>query len=75
MVKTFCASGESEVFKGAVHAAAGLIAASMAAYNITAWHFRRERHLAANGAIYTMAVAWEMKQTLRHLRRYMTVPM
>ena len=74
MVKTFCASGEKEAFKGAVHATAGLICASMAAYNIAAWYFRHETHLAANGAIYTMAVAWEVKQALRHLRRCIGAP-
>jgi hypothetical protein len=74
MVKTFCSSGESEAIKGAVHATAGVIAASMAAYNITAWYFRHETHLAANGVIYSMAVAWEIKQTFRHLRRYLEVP-
>jgi hypothetical protein len=69
VVQTFCASGESEGLKGAVHGAACVIAAAMAAYNITAWHFRHQPHLATNAVVYTLAVAWEMKQTLRHLRR------
>jgi hypothetical protein len=41
----------------------------MAVYNIAAWHFRRERHLGTNAVVYTLAVAWEAKQTLRHLNR------
>jgi hypothetical protein len=69
MVQTFCSSGQREGVKGAVHGAACVIAATMAAYNIAAWHFRRERHLGTNAVVYTLAVAWEAKQTLRHLRR------
>jgi hypothetical protein len=69
MVQTFCSSGQREGVKGAVHGAACVIAAAMAAYNIAAWHFRRERHLGTNAVVYTLAVAWEAKQTLRHLRR------
>ena len=69
MVETFCASGESEALKGAVHGAACVIAATMAAYNIAAWHFRHEPHLGTNAVVYTLATAWEVKQTLRHLRR------
>ena len=69
MVETFCASGESEALKGGVHGAACVIAATMAAYNIAAWHFRHEPHLGANAVVYTLATAWEVKQTLHHLRR------
>ena len=36
MVRTFCTSGENEAVKGAVHAAGGVLAAVMAAYNIAA---------------------------------------
>ena len=69
MVQTFCSSGNREGIKGAVHGAACIIAATMAAYNIAAWHFRREPHLGTNAVVYTLAVAWEAKQTLRHLSR------
>ena len=69
MVQTFCSSGHREGIKGAVHGAACIIAATMAVYNIAAWHFRRERHLGTNAVVYTLAVAWEAKQTLRHLNR------
>jgi hypothetical protein len=69
MVKTFCKSGESEVVKGAVHALGGVLAASMAAYNIAAWCYRRETHLGINAIVYTLAIFWEVKQTVHHLER------
>ena len=67
MVQTFCTSGEREGVKAVVHGAACVIAATMALYNIAAWGFRRERHLGTNAVVYTIAVAWEAKQTLHHL--------
>jgi hypothetical protein len=69
MVRSFCASGEREGVKGAVHGMACLIAAAMAAYNATAWCFRRERHLGLNAVVYGLAVGWEVKQTLHHVQR------
>jgi hypothetical protein len=68
-VQDFCYSGNQEGVKGSVHGAACIIALVMAAYNIAAWCFRRERHLGANAVVYTLAVGWEVKQTMRHLRR------
>jgi hypothetical protein len=68
-VQGFCKSGEQEEVKGAVHAAAGALALAMAAYNATAWCYRHQRHLGANAVIYSLVVAWEVKQTLHHLRR------
>ena len=68
-VQRFCCSGEQEIVKGSVHAAACVIAAAMATYNIVAWCFRRERHLSTNAFVYTLAVGWEAKQTMHHLRR------
>ena len=65
----FCSSGTQEVVKGSVHGAACAVALIMAAYNIAAWCFRRERHLGANAVVYSLAVGWEVKQTMRHLRR------
>jgi hypothetical protein len=70
MVKTFCKSGKNEAVKGAVHAAGGVLAAVMAAYNIAAWCYRRERHLGINAIVYTLAAVWEVKQTAHHLERY-----
>jgi hypothetical protein len=69
MVKTFCSSGESEAVKGAVHALGGVLAASMAAYNIAAWCYRRETHLGINAIVYSLAIVWEAKQTVHHLER------
>ncbi len=68
-IQTFCKSGVQEDVKGAVHAVAGLVALAMATYNIAAWCYRRQGHLGANAIIYTVVVAWEVKQTVHHLRR------
>ena len=68
-VQMFCTSGEREDVKGAVHAATGLLALVMATYNATAWCYRRQPHLGYNALIYTAVVAFEIKQTLHHLRR------
>jgi len=68
-VQTFCTSGEQEDVKGAVHAATGLLALVMATYNATAWYYRRQPHLGYNAIIYGGVVAFEIKQTLHHLRR------
>ena len=68
-VQSFCRSGEQESLKGAVHASACAIAMVMAVYNITAWHYRRQRHLGINAVVYSLLVAWEVKQTLHHLER------
>jgi hypothetical protein len=67
MVRAFCTRGESEVVKGAVHAAGVVLAGSMAIYNIAAWCFRREQHLGINAVIYSLAVMWEVKQTSHHV--------
>jgi hypothetical protein len=69
MVRTFCKSGENEAVKGAVHAAGCLLAGVMAAYNIAAWCYRRERHLGINAVVYSLATLWEVKQTAHHLER------
>jgi hypothetical protein len=67
MVRSFCASGKHEAVKCGVHGAVGILVGLCAAYNITAWCFRRDRHLQVNAVLYTLAVAWELKQTLHHL--------
>jgi hypothetical protein len=69
VVRSFCASGNNEGLKGAVHASAAAIVALCAAYNVTAWYFRRDRHLQVNAIVYTLAVAWELKQTMHHLAK------
>jgi hypothetical protein len=69
MVETLCTSGNHERLKCSVHGAAGALAAMMAAYNIAACWFRRDAHLRVNAVLYTLAIAWEVKQTLHHLQR------
>jgi hypothetical protein len=66
MVRTLCTSGNHEALKSTVHGAAGVIAAMMAAYNIAACCFRRDPHLRVNALIYTLLVAYELKQTTHH---------
>src|SRR5262245_53158936 len=68
MVRTFCTSGENEGVKGGVHGAACLMAGAMALYNAVAWCLRRESHLAVNAVVYTLAVGWEVKQTMHHVQ-------
>ena len=65
--RELCVSGNHELLKGSVHGTACAIAAVMATYNIVAWCFRRDRHLRINAVVYTLAFAWEVKQTLHHL--------
>ena len=67
MVQRFCTSGNHEAVKCAVHAAAGVLVGVCAVYNITAACYRRDRHLRINGFVYSLAVIWELKQTLHHL--------
>lgn len=68
MVQALCTSGNHEGLKSGVHGAACVVAGVMAAYNIAACCFRRDRHLRINAVVYTLAVGWEIKQTLHHLR-------
>ena len=67
MTRAFCTNGEREVVKGTVHAAGVVLAATMAAYNIAAWCYRREQHLGINAVVYSLAVLWEIKQTSHHV--------
>ncbi len=60
-------SGRCEPLKAAVH---GVLLATMgvcAAYNAAAWIRRRQRHLAVNAVIYSMAVWWEGCHIVHHL--------
>jgi hypothetical protein len=68
MVRALCTTGNHEALKSTVHGTAGAIAALMAAYNIAACCFRRDRHLRVNALIYTLLVAYEFKQTVHHLK-------
>jgi hypothetical protein len=69
MVRTLCTSGNHEALKCGVHGASGVIAGMMAAYNIAACCFRRDRHLRVNAVVYTLLVGYELKQTLHHLKQ------
>ena len=67
MVRSFCASGSYEAVKCGVHASAAFIVSLCAVYNATAWFYRRDPHLRLNAVVYTLGVAFEIKQTLHHL--------
>jgi hypothetical protein len=67
MVQSFCASGSHEGVKGGVHAAAAFIVSLCAVYNTTAWFYRRDPHLRINALVYSLVLAYEVKQTLHHL--------
>ncbi len=67
MFRAFCASGNHEIVKCAVHAASGVLVGACAAYNITASFYRPDRHLRINAVVYSLAVVFELKQTLHHL--------
>ena len=67
MVRALCTSGNHEPLKCGVHGAVGVLVAVCAAYNFTAWCFRRDPHLGVNAVIYALAFAWEFKHTVHHL--------
>ncbi len=67
MVRTLCTTGNHEALKCTVHGASGVIAGVMAAYNIAACCFRKDHHLRVNAVVYSLLVAYELKQTLHHL--------
>lgn len=67
MVQRLCTSGNHETLKCGVHGASGVIASVMAAYNIAACCFRKDHHLRVNAVVYSLLVAYELKQTLHHL--------
>lgn len=66
IARGFCASGNHEFAKGCFHAATLGLLGIMAAYNVAAWCYRRERHLAFNAVTYTLGAAWELRKTRRH---------
>jgi len=59
--------GSCEPLKAVVHGLSLGLAAVMGAYNIAAWLQRRERHLAINAALYTLAILWEQRLVTHHL--------
>lgn len=64
--RAFVQQGESERLKGAFHATTAGLMAVMAVYNIAALCFRKERHLATNAVMYTLATVFEARKTLHH---------
>ena len=74
MVRTLCTSGKHETLKCGVHGAVGALVAVCAAYNFTAWCFRRDRHLGINAVIYSLALIWEAKHTVHHLNACVPAP-
>jgi hypothetical protein len=65
-VHRFLQNGEAEMFKGAIHAAVGVLAMVCGAYNIAAWTTRRERHLGLNAILYTGIALWEVGHVRHH---------
>ena len=66
--------GNCERLKAATHAVALATAAVCAAYNVSAWLVRRQRHLAVNALVYSAAVAWEVAHVRHHLNTFATAP-
>lgn len=60
-------NGKYEALKACVHGVMLGTVGLCAAYNFAAWLVRRQRHLAINAAIYSLAVVWEFKHVQRHL--------
>ena len=59
--------GSCEPLKAAVHAVLMTTVAVCAAYNTAAWLKRRQRHLAINAVVYTLATIWERAHVVHHL--------
>jgi hypothetical protein len=53
--------------KAAVHTVALATAAVCGVYNIAAWLVRRQKHLAVNALLYSVAVTWEIGHVRHHL--------
>src|SRR3982751_6221043 len=64
----FLHPGESEMLKGAVHAAVCGLACVCGVYNAAAWLTRRERHLGVNAVLYAGLAAWEASHVRHHTR-------
>ena len=62
--------GAAEDFKAHYHAALGVLVAVAAVYNACAFVRRPARHLALNTLLYSAGTAYEVAQTLRHLRSH-----
>jgi hypothetical protein len=59
--------GQCEPLKAAVHGVLLATVAVCAAYNAAAWVKRRQRHLAINAVVYSLAIIWERVRVRDHL--------
>lgn len=66
--RAFVQHGEHEMVKAVFHVALGSVALPCAVYNVVAWCYRRDRHLALNGAIYAALVGLEVKKVWHHVK-------
>jgi len=64
---TILQCGTCERLKAGTHTLALVTAATCAAYNLSAWLVRRQRHLAINAIVYSTAVGWELMHVRHHL--------
>jgi hypothetical protein len=66
--RDFCSSGTCEALKGSAHVGLGVFAAACFIYNVVAWCYRRESHLAVNGLVYGAVTAYEVSKVKHHLK-------
>ena len=59
--------GQCEPLKAAVHGVLMMTAGICALYNTAAWLKRRQRHLAINAVVYSLATWWERAHVKHHL--------
>ena len=67
--KDFCQAGHAEGAKCAVHVLLMVVSGACLAYNASAFHVRRERHLFFNTLLYGSLTIVEAYQIARHWRR------
>lgn len=68
--KAFCSAGNAEGVKLAAHAVLGTATAVCAVYNLAAFYYRREPHLAVNSVVYLLATGWEAVKVQHHLHSW-----
>jgi hypothetical protein len=66
--RAFCESGTCETLKGSAHVGLGVFAAACFLYNLVAFCYRREKHLAVNGVVYGVVTAYEISKVKHHLK-------
>jgi hypothetical protein len=65
--RSFVQPGSSERTKLAVHAVLGATSGACFLYNVAAWCWRREHHLALNVGLYGLITLIEVSQVGHHL--------